>query len=157
MNIIDLLQVAGCVLALVLQLLATILAQSLRHLVSSRAWLLLMLLNMAVAARRFVSLLEIGWSWNGQWYETTVVLLGLCVSMFMMGTVVHLRRHIAMERKKSVELANATMELAHHVPKGEDSLAYQLALHFIRMREERGLPRDGVCIEEHGKIYPGTC
>lgn len=133
---LNLLQVIGCVLALALQLIATISAQPLRRLLSSRVWSLLMMLNLLIFARRFISLMEIGFGWHGADYQSTVVVVGLAVSLFMMGTVVHLRRFVGGEREKALDLAHATVKLAEE-KQAKDSLAYQLALHFIRLREER--------------------
>ena len=134
--LVNILQISICVLALTLQAVATMLATPLRPLVSPGTWRLIMLLTLAVFGRRLVSLIQLVWGWSGGSYHWVTVSVGMCVSLAMMGAVVHLRRYIRAERRKAVELAVATIDLARHA-NAENSVAYQLALHFVRLREER--------------------
>ncbi|MBV5344040.1 MAG: hypothetical protein JZU63_00100, partial [Rhodoferax sp.] len=64
------------------------------------------------------------------------VIVGLGVSVFMLMTVTDLRKHLARERARVMALADAAIKLAVEAKK-EDSMAYQLAVHFIALRKDR--------------------
>ena len=134
---LDMIQLVGASLALLLQAVALVLVQPMRKLVPKLSWRCLMTLNAFILMRRALSLLEVSFGWNGQGYESATVAIGFLVSIFMLLTVTSLRSHIARERQKAVELALATMDLAKETKK-EDSVAYQLALYFIEQRS--GIP-----------------
>lgn len=127
---IDQFQVTVAILALLLQIAATIKVQPLRKLVPNRLWIILMGLNFCVMSRRVLSIAEIIFGWSGQGYETVAVLVGMSVSVMMYASVIGIRQHLDAERKKAIEVAHAVVD-AHP----RDTLSYQLAEHFIQMRE----------------------
>lgn len=128
--------VAACVVAIGLQILATALAQPVRRLVPVRAWMFLIILNFLVLVRRLTTLADVGFGWVGVTHDIVVVVLAMAISVFMLCTVVHLRRYTASERTRAFALASATVALAEKT-NTQDSLAFQLATHFVRLREER--------------------
>jgi hypothetical protein len=130
----DNIHIFGTLTAVALQMYAIILAQPFRRFMPRRTWQLFMALNLCVLSRLVLSFMEIVFDWRGNAYENLAVLVGLFVSSFMLLAVISLRAYIMSERKRLVELARATLDLALETKK-EDSVAYQLALHFIELRE----------------------
>ena len=132
-SVLDIAQLVVAIVAMVLQIAATILARPLRRLMHRSLWSLLMALNAFVLLRRVLSIIEVGFDWRGNVYESVAVLVGLGVSVFMLLVVVRLRRHLEAERRQLREMAAAAINLAtaHNDTR---SLAYQLAVHFVSLK-----------------------
>jgi hypothetical protein len=127
MTTLDSAQMGILVIAILLQIYATILVRPLRKLTIRRLWFALMGLNYCVLARRFLSLAEVGFGWRTENYHSITTLIGLAVSCFMLLAVFRLRVHLLREK----ELAEETVRLAEQT-KSENSAAYRLALYFIQ-------------------------
>lgn len=134
-------QILVLIVALALQLYATYLVLPLRKLVQANLWRLLMVLNLFVIFRRMLTAIEVGIGWSGQWYESLAAIVGLGVSVFMLKVVINLRKFIEIEQKRTVELASAMLN-AGKCYHAENSLAYQLAEHFIRQHEANAKSSD---------------
>lgn len=151
MTVIDIFQASVAFIALALQIAATFMARPLRKMTPPNLWRVLMLLNGFIMLRRVLSVAEVVYKWQTERYESVTVVVGLGVSIWMLATVVLLRRYAYNERERLKTVAQnlkdvsaaAVNELVHVAQvhkdyKVEDSLAYKLAVHFIEQREKNG-------------------
>lgn len=159
--LLDLLQTGISSTALALQAIALWLTWKLRDMLPARLWRVLLVLSFFVLSRRLLSTIEITFDWKTRNYESLAVLIGSGVSVCMLLVLVRLRTYLQAERqrreklalavkaetKRVAEIAEATLALAKEVQVErvivEKSLAYQLALHFIRQREKLEAAQNG--------------
>jgi hypothetical protein len=140
MTALDKVQLVGAVAAIVIQITATLLARPLKRVAPLRLWIYIMALNVFVLARRFLSLSEVQFGWNGTVYDSIAVFIGVGVSIFMLLTVLNLRKYLMREDANTISLAKATLLLAQDaaiVAKPEASGALKLAMALIAERTER--------------------
>ena len=140
---IDSIQLAVVLISIVLQIGTVFLARPLRYFMPKRLWLCFLWLNVAILARRFMSLADLHWHWSGEVRDSFEASIALSVSVLMMLCIVNLRKHLARQKQAAADLASAAVELAHKV-KAEDSLAYRLAQVFIEQRSQRENDNNGV-------------
>jgi hypothetical protein len=126
MSNLDVVQIGLSVASMLIQVCAFVYALPLKDYLSRRFWLFIVALTVCEIARRALTLSVVAGLLAHDRYETSVVVIGLLVSVVMLVVVMRLRKHA----KRSKMLADATLELGktHHA---EESLAYKLALHFI--------------------------
>lgn len=155
MTQIDKIQAVTAYGALFLQIAATCLACPLRAITPLKVWTTLILLNFSIMSVRFLSVLNIS-GWQNEMYQGVRVTLGMIVSVFMLATVILLRRHVMSENKRREELATkvaierknlrdmsvATVAMVQevncdHEYKLEDSPAYRLAQYYIKQQQQK--------------------
>jgi hypothetical protein len=140
MTALDKIQLVGAVAAIVIQVTATLLARPLKKVAPLRLWIYIMALNIFVLARRFLSLNEFQFSGHGDIYDNIAVFIGVGVSVFMLLTVLNLRKYLMREDANTISLAKATLLLAQDTAtasKPEASGALKLAMALIAERTER--------------------
>jgi hypothetical protein len=140
MTALDKVQLVGAVAAIVIQITATLLARPLKRVAPLRLWIYIMALNIFVLARRFLSLSVLQFGWNDSLYDSVAVFIGVGVSIFMLLTVLNLRKYLMREDANTISLAKATLLLAQDaavVTKPEASGALKLAMALIAERTER--------------------
>jgi hypothetical protein len=137
-------QLATAIVAITLQLIATLLARPLRKITPRKLWLALMSLNLLVLARRALSVLQLGVDWRGETYDTVATVVGFGVSVTMLASILYLKKHLIKQKEdasrlisRTTELAKETVKLAHQT-RTEDTVAYRLAHYFIEQRERNG-------------------
>lgn len=86
--------------------------------------------------RRVLTLLLVLHLTGGESYESYSVAFGLLISASLLTVVLGMHKHARNRDNEMTNLAKATVHLAHGA-NAENSLAYQLAVHFIRQRELR--------------------
>ena len=133
MTTLETLQIAGACLALILQLIATLLTKPIRQLLPHKLWWFVFSLNFLELIRRTLILCSVTDFLNKPTYQTVTVIFGLVVSTSFLLLMRELCKPKTIE-KKMVSLAKETVEKVRSV-KAEESLAYKLAVHFIDAKE----------------------
>ena len=133
MTTLETLQIVGACLALILQLIATLLTKPIRQLLPQKLWWFVFSLNFLELIRRILILCSVTDYLGKSAYQSVTVVFGLIVSTSFLLLMRELSKPKTIE-KDIVDLAKQTVEKVKSV-KAEESLAYKLATHFIDAKE----------------------
>jgi hypothetical protein len=138
-SLLDALEFIIAVAALLTQILATVLARPLRPIMSASLWRALMALNGFVIVRRFITIWNISAHPDSAVFDGASVFCGMGVSVTMLLMIVYLRYQVPRRAYRNIWLESlAAIRLKKEKELDyRDSLAYQLALHFIEQQEKR--------------------
>jgi hypothetical protein len=133
---IEILQISGAGVALVLQLFATLLTKPIKHIIPQKLWWTLFGLNLLELIRRVLIMCSVTNLLQQSSYELVTVVIGLLVSMTLFAFMWELSKPAKKIEREIERFARETFERSKAF-KAEDSLAYKLALHFIQSKQPK--------------------
>ena len=127
-------------LALLMQVAATVYAWPLKEYVSRKTWTGLMLMNGLLILRRALSVYALTHFDRAEFFHLVIAIIDLALSTTMIAVVLRLRAYMLKERAKIVELARATLRVTRPTEQTNvacatnGSIAYKLAEYFISLK-----------------------
>jgi hypothetical protein len=133
---IEILQISGAVIALVLQLFATLLTKPIKQIIPQKLWWTLFGLNLLELIRRVLIMCSVTNILQQSSYELVTVIIGLLVSMTLLAFMWELSKP-AKEIERQLERFAQETFARSKACNAKDSLAYKLALHFIKSKRAK--------------------